>query len=100
MIERRQYNESFRQQALEKVYTRDSRPIRSVADDLNMSYGTLRNWMKADKNSFASTVSLRSKRPNDWGLAERLQMLMESHGLDEEALNAFCRRPVWISIPV
>ncbi len=91
MIERRQYNESFRQQALEKVYTRDSRPIRSVADDLNMSYGTLRNWMKADKNSSQAKAGLRSKRPNDWGLAERLQMLMESHGLDEEALNAFCR---------
>ena len=91
MREQRQYNESFRQQALEKVYTRDSRSIRSVAEDLNMSFGTLRNWMKADKNSSQAKASLRSKRPNDWSLAERLQMLMESHGLDEESLNAFCR---------
>ena len=91
MIERRQYNELFRQQALEKVYTRGSGTVKVVAEDLNMSYGTLKNWMKADKNSSASTVSLRSKRPNDWGLAERLQILMQSHGLDEEALNAFCR---------
>lgn len=91
MIERRQYNESFRQQALEKVYTRGSGTVKAVAEDLNMSSGTLKNWMKADKNSSASTVSLRSKRPNDWGLAERLQILMQSHGLDEEALNAFCR---------
>jgi len=91
MIERRQYNESFRQQALEKVYTRGSSTISVVAEDLNMSYGTLRNWMRADKKSTQAKTGLQSKRPNDWSLAERLRMLMESHGLDEEALNAFCR---------
>ena len=87
----RQYSESFRQQALEKVYTRDSRSIRSVADDLNMSFGTLRNWMKVDKNNAPARSGQRSRRPQDWSLAERLQILMESHGLDEEALNGFCR---------
>ena len=91
MREQRQYSESFRQQALEKVYTRDSRSIRSVADDLNMSFWTLRNWMKADKNNSSARVGKQSRRPNDWSLAERLEILMESHGLDEEALNAFCR---------
>ena len=49
MIERRQYNESFRQQApLEKVYMRGNSTINVVAEDLNMKYGTLRNWMRAD----------------------------------------------------
>ena len=91
MRERRQYNESFRQQALEKVYSRDSRSIRSVALDLNMSFGTLRNWMKADKNSSQSKAGLQSKRPNEWSPAERLEILKESHGLDDEALNALCR---------
>ena len=91
MIERREYTESFRQQALEKVFSRGSNPIRVVAEDLNMSYGTLRNWMKADRNRVQTKNGLRSKRPQDWSLAERLQMLMESHGLDEEALSAFCR---------
>ena len=91
MKERREYTESFRQQALEKVYTRGSNSIRVVAEDLNMSLGTLRNWMKADNKSAQAKAGLRSKRPQDWSLAERLQMLMESHGLDEEALNALCR---------
>ena len=88
MSKTRQYTESFRQQALEKVYTRGSNSIRVVAEDLNMSYGTLRNWMKADKNSAQAKAGLRSKRPQDWSLAERLQMLLECHGLDEEALHA------------
>ncbi len=91
MRERREYTESFRQQALEKVFTRGSRPIRQVAEDINMSLGTLRNWMKADRDKSRVTAGLQSKRPQDWSLADRLQILMESHGLDEEALNAFCR---------
>ena len=92
MREQRQYSESFRQQALEKVYTRDSRSVRSVADDLNMSFGTLRNWMKADrKNNSSARMGKQSRRPNDWGLVERLEILMKSHDLDEEAMNAFCR---------
>ena len=91
MIERRQYNESFRQQALEKVYARGSSTVNAVAADLNMSHGTLKNWMRADKSSSQATAGLRSKRPQDWSLAERLHMLLESHGLDDEALNACCR---------
>ena len=91
MIERREYTESFRQQALEKVFSRGSNPIRVVAEDLNMSYGTLRNWMKADKNSAQAKAGPQSKRPQDWSLAQRLQMLLECHGLDAEAVNARCR---------
>ena len=91
MRERREYTESFRQQALKRVYARGSRPIREVAEDINMSLGTLRNWMKADRDKSRANAGLQSKRPQDWSLADRLQILMESHGLDEEALNAFCR---------
>jgi transposase-like protein len=91
MRERRQYNGSFRQQALEKVYTRGSGTIEMVADELNMSKGTLRNWMKADKNNSSARVGKQSRRPHDWSLVERLEMLMASHGLEEDALNGFCR---------
>ena len=91
MKERREYTESFRQQALEKVYSRGSSSIRAVAEDINMSLGTLRNWMKADRDKSRANAGLQSKRPQDWSLADRLQILMESHGMDEEALNAFCR---------
>ncbi len=68
MIERRQYNESFRQQALKKVYARGSSTVNAVADDLNMSHGTLKNWMRADKNSSPAKTGLQSKRPQDWSL--------------------------------
>ena len=91
MIERREYTESFRQQALEKVFSRGSNSIRVVAEDLNMSLGTLRNWMKAERDRLQTKDGLQSKRPQDWSLTDRLKILMESHSLDEESLNAFCR---------
>jgi len=91
MRETREYTESFRQQALRKVYARGSSTINAVAEDLNMSYGTLRNWMRDNRSRSQAKAGLQPKRPNDWSLADRLQILMESHGLDEEALNAFCR---------
>ena len=47
--------------------------------------------MKADRDSSRAKGGLQSKRPQDWSLTDRLQILMESHGLNEEALNAFCR---------
>jgi len=62
-----------------------------VAEDLNMSLGTLRNWMKAERDRLQTKDGLQSKRPQDWSLTDRLQILMESHSLDEESLNAFCR---------
>lgn len=70
----RSYSETFRQQALEKVYARDSRTIRAVADDLNMSFHTLRGWMNSERKTLQ--VKSGSKRPKDWSLAERLEVLM------------------------
>ena len=40
------YSEAFQEQALEKVYERGNRSIRAVASDLNVSYYTLKGWMK------------------------------------------------------
>ena len=91
MTENRQYSESFREQALLKVYGRGRDTVKMVAEELNMSCGTLKNWMKCDKKKLQSKAGQRSKRPSDWSLAERLELLKDSHGLGEEALSALCR---------
>lgn len=85
------YSEEFREQALRKIYGRGQRTIRAVADELNMNHFTLKNWMKqAPEGSQRSRVS-REKRPQSWSLEERLAALQESHSLEGEALNAWCR---------
>ena len=86
------YTEAFREQALKKVYGRGQRTIQDVADELSISIGTLKGWMKKHKKQSPNTTPAASKRPNDWTAAERLNILMESHALADEELNAFCRK--------
>jgi len=91
MREKTHYNEGFRQQALEKVYTRGRRTVKAVAEELNMNPWTLKNWMRAPNQPPTAKERETARRPQDWSLTERLQLLLESHGLDETALHVFCR---------
>ena len=85
------YTEAFRQQALEKVYNRGSRTVKAVAEELNINPWTLKNWMRLPEKSSTKKEAVSAKRPNDWSRSGRLKLLLDSHGLDDEALNAFCR---------
>lgn len=85
------YSVEFKEQALSKVFRRGSRTIGSVADELNMNIMTLKGWMKSTAASTRGDGAGQAKRPEDWSLEERLLALQQSHGLDDEALNAWCR---------
>jgi len=91
MREKTKYTEAFRKQSVEKVYSRGARSVKAVAEELNVNPWTLKNWMRTHKEISISKQGMTTKRPKDWSLAERLQLLLESHRLDEEALNALCR---------
>jgi len=85
------YSDEFKEQALAKVYNRGKRTIQEIADESNLSIHTLKNWM----SNAAPTDTPKpqpAKRPQDWRPEERLLALQESHGLSEEALNAWCRQ--------
>jgi transposase-like protein len=89
---RKQYSDAFIEQALIKVYSRgESRTIRDVAVELNVSYVTLRNWVKRKTLDDVSASAAKEKRPQDWQRDQQLAALMETHGLGEEALQAWCR---------
>ena len=84
------YSEAFIEQALIKVYTRGTRTLQSVTEELNLNYHTVRTWMKR-KAANRPVTGMKEKRPQDWSAAERLVALQESHGLSGEALQAWCR---------
>lgn len=89
---RKQYSDAFVEQALIKVYSRgEGRTIRDVAGDLNVSYVTLKNWVKRKSLDDVSASAAKEKRPQDWQRDEQLKALMETHGLGEESLQAWCR---------
>ena len=85
------YSKAFVEQALVKVFSRGERTVTSVANDLNMNYHTLKNWMKRGSVSKSNGVVTKEKRPQDWSAEEQLLALQESHPLSGDALNAWCR---------
>lgn len=85
------YPEGLIEQALVKVFSRGSRSVRSVAEDLHVNYHTLKNWMKREPLNKRSVTTIKEKRPQDWSAEEQLLALHETHGLSGESLNAWCR---------
>ncbi|MEO8837731.1 MAG: transposase [Herbaspirillum sp.] len=83
--------DAFIEQALVKVYSRGGRTIKSVAEDLNVNYHTLKNWMKSKPVLKRSVSQTKEKRPRDWSPEEQLVALHETHGLSGESLQAWCR---------
>lgn len=85
------YSEAFIEQALTKIYSRGDRTVQSVADDLNVKYHTIKNWMKRTVVEKIGVTITKEKRPQDWSNAEQLLALHETHGLSGESLHAWCR---------
>ena len=80
---------------MSKARQRGSSTLDQVANELNMSVGTLKGWLKASRKRGAEVSlpsSLSPSRPaGQWSAAERLLALHESHGLHGSALHAWCR---------
>lgn len=84
------YPAEFIEQALVKVHSRGSQTIRSVAEELGVNFYTIQRWLKVRK-IVRTDVAGREKRPDEWQREEQLIALLETHGLNEEQLSAWCR---------
>ena len=85
------YSDAFIEQALVKVYSRGKRTIQDIADDLFVNVYTVKNWIRRKNLYMLKASTDREKRPQDWSRSEQLVALHETHALDEEALQAWCR---------
>jgi transposase-like protein len=85
------YSEAFIEQALVKLLTRGNRTMQSVAEELNVSYHTLKNWTARKSVDKRNVLVTKEKRPQDWSIEDQLVALHETHGLSGEALHAWCR---------
>jgi transposase-like protein len=85
------HSEAFIEQALVKVYSRGERSVKSVAQDLNISYHTLKYWMKSRSMIKSAVPATKEKRPQDWTAEQQMVALHETHGLSGESLQAWCR---------
>lgn len=94
-MQRNRYTSEFREQALSKARQRGPRTLESVANELNISLGSFKGWLKASNHKVADSAPLMGlpsdKAAQQWSPAQRLLALNESHHLQGPALHAWCR---------
>jgi len=96
------FTQSFRIQAVEKALNRtEGTTLQEIADTLCVGYSTLGKWIarlsnqaygsgEANENSM-TTILKKAKRPQDWSMEERLNLVIACGALDEAALSELCR---------
>jgi len=93
------FTQSFKIQAVEKALNRDSNTsLKEVAESLGTGFSTLSRWIVQARNQEFETVSVeklnsmtQEKRPQDWSLEERLNMVVACGAIEGEALSEYCR---------
>ena len=96
---KRKFTTSFKIQAVEKALNRNTdTTLAEIADSLGIGNSTLSRWIVNASNQEFETVShdeitsmSNDKRPQDWTLEERLNMVVASASLSDDALNTHCR---------
>jgi len=97
------YTQSFKIQAVEKALNRASGiSLNTIIDELGIGRSTLGKWMKDAKNNklecaesghiLMSNGRKIEKRPQDWSLEDRLEIVMACASLGEEETSEYCRK--------
>ena len=72
-----------------KTCTPGGPSICQLAKETGIPSSTIRGWVKV----FSADEEIsKGKRPKDWTPSERLEAVMESHGLEDEKLGEFLRK--------
>ena len=79
--------QSFKIQAVEKALSRSPQTsLQEIAEHLGVGYSTLGKWIsKSRKHELESSNALmttKEKRPQDWSLEERLNIVIACASLD------------------
>ncbi|MFT4583055.1 MAG: transposase [Gammaproteobacteria bacterium] len=99
---RARYNQSFKQQAVEKALSRpEGTTLAEITDSLGIGHSTLHKWMMKSRNQELGSNSAhdgtsiggmtKEKRAQDWSQEERLEMVIACGALEEDPMNQLCR---------
>lgn len=96
---RARFNQSFKIQAVEKALNRSEvTTLNDVASSLGIGCSTLNKWIVKARNQEFDIVPpdeisrmTQDKRPQDWTLEERLNMVVACASLSDEKLSEYCR---------
>jgi transposase-like protein len=100
---RTRFTQAYKIQAVEKALARcETINLAEIAESLGVGYSTLQKWIaQSRKQEFESiprdelsslTNMIKEKRPQDWSLEERLNIIIACGLLDEKAASELCRK--------
>ena len=100
---RARFTPSFKIQAVGKALRcPEGTSVRVVAETLGVGYSTINRWIAQSRNQEFGTVltneelaktsrMTKERRPQDWGLEERLNMVIACASLEEAKVSELCR---------
>ncbi len=94
------FTPKFKQQAVEKTLKRGPGvSFQAMASALGVGHATLHRWIVDARHSAFDapegelTMSQNNeKKPHEWSLEERFQLIVDCASLDKEAINKVCRK--------
>ena len=99
---RARFTHSFKIQAVKKALNRSGvTTVKDIADSLDVGHSTLQKWIiKSRSQAFEPVIDneisnltpmSKEKRPQDWSLEEKLNLLVTCGSLNDEAISILCR---------
>jgi len=85
------YSEEFKEQAVRKMMAPNAMSVAQVSRDTEVSEQALYNWRNRFRNG-GKAVPADPSNPEHWSGENKLAVVIESAGLNEEDLAAYCRR--------
>jgi len=89
------FSQEFKVQSVEKALSRDpSQTVRQLADDLSIGYSTLQRWIRLATNNKLENLSpamSKEKSPQNWTQTQRLEAILDCHGMSEAEISSYCR---------
>jgi len=86
------YSLAIRQEAVRKTLQRGrGRTIAQMADELNVPYPSLRQWLKDFRMSDPTMPQPTEQRATEYSAEQRLQVVLDTHAMTPEARSAWCR---------
>jgi len=96
------FTQAYKIQAVEKALNRtESTNLAEIAASLGVGYSTLQKWISLSRKQEFESVSedelasltnmTKEKRPQDWNLEDRLEMVIACSSLDENSISELCR---------
>lgn len=90
------FSESFKQQAVEKALRRNPGvTLDTLAEEWGVSRSTVQRWIRESRTQVqainSSNEMTKEKRPQDWTMEEKLEMVITCSNLNEENISKRCR---------